>query len=104
MDDGSKLVIGSPATVASGKRTVRLITVWKTLSPNPFTTSASTSRECSVRESYMVASRPSMPSLGLSRVDTLSIVSISSATPRMREVLALQRHQHARRRRPARSP
>ena len=33
-------------------------------------------------ESYMVASRPSMASFGLSREDTLSMVSISSATPR----------------------
>ena len=28
LDAGSKRVIGSPATVASGNRTVRLITVW----------------------------------------------------------------------------
>src|SRR5215469_8507273 len=59
------------------------MTVWNTLSPNPATTPARTSRVCRVRESYMVASSPSMPSFGLSLVDTLSIVSISSATPRM---------------------
>src|SRR5215472_15117921 len=59
------------------------MTVWKTLSPKPATTPASTSRVCSVRESYMVASSPSMVSFGLSLVETLSIVSISKATPRM---------------------
>src|ERR1022692_3668395 len=80
---GSNIVIGSPATEASGNRTVRLITVWKTLSPNPATTPASTSRVCRVRESYIVASSPSMVSFGLSRLDTFSIVSISNATPRI---------------------
>ena len=62
---------------------MRLITVWNTSSPNRSTTRVSTSRECSVRESYMVASRPSMASLGLIRRETLSMVSVSSATPRM---------------------
>src|SRR5699024_8761015 len=33
-DDGAKLVMGNPATVVSGNRTVRPITVWKTRSPN----------------------------------------------------------------------
>src|ERR1700683_3941564 len=44
---------------------------------------ARTSRVCSVRESYMVARRPSIVSLVFRRRDTLSMVSISRATPRM---------------------
>ena len=37
---GAKVVIGSPASVASGNFTVRLMTVWKTWSPNASTTLA----------------------------------------------------------------
>src|SRR5699024_256397 len=33
LEVGARAVIGWPATVVSGKRTVRLITVWNTLSP-----------------------------------------------------------------------
>ena len=41
-----------------------------------------TSRLCRVRPSNMVPSTPSISSLGLSRSRTLSIVVLSSATPR----------------------
>ena len=76
------MVIGSPATVVSGKRTVRPIAVWKTLSSKASTSRASTSRLCTVRESYIVATRPSISSSGLSRSWTFWIVSTSIATPR----------------------
>ena len=59
-----QVVIGSPATVVSGKRTVRVMTVSKTVSPNASTTRAKTSRPCTVRESYIVARMPSMCSRG----------------------------------------
>ena len=36
-DAGAQVVIGSPATVVSGNRTVRLITAWNTRSPNAST-------------------------------------------------------------------
>src|SRR5699024_30438 len=75
-------VIGRPATVVSGNRTVRLITVSNTVSPNAATTRAMTSFECRVRASYIAARLPVIASLGLSRSDTLSMVSINSATPR----------------------
>lgn len=74
--------MGSPATVVSGNRTVRPMTVWKTLSPNASMSRDSTSRPCTVRESYMVASRPSISNRGLSRSRTFWMVSCSSATPR----------------------
>ena len=54
--------MGSPATVVSGNRTVRVITVWKTVSPKASTSRPSTSRPCSVRESYIVATIPSTSS------------------------------------------
>src|SRR5690606_7511523 len=81
-EDGANDVMGSPATVVSGNRTVRPTTVWKTRSPNASTRRASTSRPCTVRESYMVASRPSISRRGLRRSRTFSMVSLSSATPR----------------------
>ncbi|CFS33142.1 Uncharacterised protein [Mycobacterium tuberculosis] len=43
--------MGSPATLVSGKRTVRVITVSNTKSPNRSTTRAMTSRELTVRGS-----------------------------------------------------
>ena len=92
------MVIGSPATVVSGNRTVRVITVSKTVSPNASSTRANTSRPCSVRPSYIVARMPSSLSVGLSRSRTLSMVSMSRATPAQREELALERHDHAVRR------
>ena len=58
------------------------MTVSSTSSPNASTTRSSTSRECSVRASYIVASTPSSVIVGFSRSRTLSIVSISIATPR----------------------
>ena len=75
-------MIGSPATVVSGNLTVRLITVWNTLSPNASTTRSSTSRLWSVRPSYIVPTMPSTASSGLSRSVTFWIVSVSRATPR----------------------
>ena len=74
--------MGSPATVVSGKRTVRVTTVWNTLSPNASSTREKTSRPWLVRPSYMVAKIPSRVSCGLSRSCTFSIVSTSRATPR----------------------
>src|SRR6185312_3154145 len=81
-DVGAQVVIGSPATVVSGNRTVRLITAWNTRSPNASRTRCCTSRVCRVRGSNIVARMPSTSRFGLSRSRTFSIVSISSATPR----------------------
>ena len=75
-------MIGSPATVVSGNRTVRWITVWKTVSPKASTTRLKTSRQCTVRESYIVREDAVDLQGGFSRSLTLSIVSTSSATPR----------------------
>ena len=75
-------MIGSPATVESENFTVRRITVWKTVSPHACTSRCMTSRPCRVRPSNIVPSTPSISSLGLSRSRTLSIVVLSSATPR----------------------
>ena len=78
----AKVVIGSPATVVSGNRTVRAIAVWNTFSSNASTSRASTSRLWTVRESNIVATRPSISRPGLSRSCTFWIVSTSMATPR----------------------
>ena len=75
-------MIGSPATVASENFTVRLMTVWKTVSPHAETRRSMTSRLWRVRPSNIVPRTPSISSLGLSRSRTLSIVVFSSATPR----------------------
>ena len=75
-------MIGSPATVESENFTVRRMTVWKTVSPQASTSRSITSRPCRVRPSYIVPSTPSTFSLGFSRSLTLSIVVLSSATPR----------------------
>ena len=61
---------------------VRRITVSKTVSPNASTSRPTTSRPCSVRGSYMVASTPSMDSAGFNRSWTFSMVSTSRATAR----------------------
>ena len=61
---------------------MRLITVSSTWLSNASTTRSSTSRECSVRGSYIVPTMPSSSIAGLSRSRTFSIVSTSSATPR----------------------
>ena len=50
-DFGAHVVMGSPATLVSGKRTVRLMTVSNTRSPNRSTTLAITSRALTVRGS-----------------------------------------------------
>ena len=76
------MVIGSPATVVSGKRTVRVTSVSKTLSPNTSTTRPRTSRAWTVRRSNIVMRMPVRCSRGLIRSRTLSIVSVSSASPR----------------------
>ena len=75
--------MGSAARLASGNFTVREMTVWKTWSPKWSTTLATTSRECRVRPSYIVARMPSICSRGLSRSVIFSIVSTSRATPRI---------------------
>ena len=75
-------MIGSPATLVSGKRTVRVMTVSNTRSPNLSRTRAITSREFTVRGSYRVIRMPLIDSLGFSRSCTLSTVSVSSARPR----------------------
>ena len=75
-------VIGSPATVESENFTVRRITVWKTLSPQACTSRSITSRLWRVRPSNIVPSTPSISRSGFSRSRTLSIVVLSSATPR----------------------
>src|SRR5690606_29960708 len=82
LDRGAQRVIGSPATVVSGNRTVRLITVSNTVSPNASTTRAMTSLECRVLGSNMVARMPLMSNFGFSRSRTFSIVSINNAIPR----------------------
>src|SRR4051812_10849038 len=50
-DFGAHVVIGSPATLVSGNRTVRVMTVSNTKSPNCSRTRAITSREFTVRGS-----------------------------------------------------
>src|SRR4051794_10327364 len=81
-DVGAHVVIGCPATVVSGNRTVRWMTVWNTTSSKASTTRVNTSRQCTVRVSYIVARIPEISSDGFSRSLTLSIVSTSRATPR----------------------
>jgi len=49
VDFGAQVVMGSPATLVSGNRTVRVITVSNTRSPNRSTTRAITSRALTVR-------------------------------------------------------
>src|SRR5690348_15372678 len=66
-DFGAHVVIGSPATLVSGNRTVRVITVSKTRSPNRSTTRAITSRALTVRVSNRVIRMPLIESLGFSR-------------------------------------
>src|SRR4029450_1986934 len=75
-DFGAHVVIGSPATLVSGKRTVRVMTVSNTKSPNLSMTRAITSRALTVRGSNRVIRMPLMLSLGLSRSCTLSTVSV----------------------------
>ena len=75
-------MIGSPATEVSGKRTVRVMTVSKTLSPKNSTTRSITSREWLVRRSNMVTRIPRTSSRKFSRSRTFSTVSVSSASPR----------------------
>src|SRR3712207_1112497 len=58
------------------------MTVWKTVSPKASTTRLNTSRQCTVRASYIVARIPEISSSGLSRSLTFSMVSTSRATPR----------------------
>ena len=76
------VVIGSPATLVSGKRTVRVMTVSYTVSPNTSTTRAITSRACRVRASNMVTRMPVISSFGVEPVVHLLDVSLSRASPR----------------------
>src|SRR5699024_10971510 len=79
---GAHVVMGSPATVVSGNRTVRVTSVSKTFSPNTSTTRPSTSRAWTVRRSNIVMRMPVRCRRGLMRSRTLSIVSVSRARPR----------------------
>src|SRR6476619_1752748 len=81
-DFDAHVVMGAPATLVAGKRTVRVITVSNTRSPNRSRTRAITSRELTVRGSYRVTRMPLISSLGLSRSGTFATVSVSRASPR----------------------
>ena len=74
--------MGVAATVASANLMDRLMTVSNTRSPKPATSEPTTSLECRVRWSNIVASTPSISRSGLSRSCTFSIVSTSRATAR----------------------
>ena len=74
--------MGSPATDVSGKRTVRVITVSKTVSPKTSMSRSITSRACSVRRSNMVTRMPRTSRSKFRRSRTLPTVSVSSARPR----------------------
>ena len=75
-------MIGSPATDVSGKRTVRVITESKTVSPKTSMTRDITSRLCEVRRSNIVTKMPRISRLKFNRSRTFSTVSVSSARPR----------------------
>ena len=70
------------ATEASGNLIVRRMRVSKSCSPKACSRRSSTSRECRVRESTMVARMPSISRVALRRSLTRSTVSTRSATPR----------------------
>src|SRR5438477_9239081 len=78
---GSYINTGMPCDGASDTRTLRGITVLKTLSPRCRRTSSATSSDKLFRWSYIVSSTPSSTRRGLSPCCTRSIVRISCASP-----------------------
>ena len=92
---GAYAVIGSPATVASGNFTVRLMTVWNTWSPNASTTPGQHLAAVQRAASYMVGQDAVDLQVGVEPVLDLLDRVHEQGDAAQGEELALQRDDHA---------